>query len=78
MFVVLSFFCFYIINIRFIIFEKQQRIKEMLGVFGVSNGVQWASRIVESTALLVPPLIAMAIIFRVSTYKPQTRHNTVS
>lgn len=66
MFMVLAWVFTSALVVKSIVYEKEQRIKETLGVMGLSNGVHWAGWFLDSFAIMLTSLTILSLILVVS------------
>ena len=62
MFMVLAWVYTSAMVVKSIVFEKEQRIKETLGVMGLSNGVHWAGWFIDSFCSMSISFTCLALI----------------
>ncbi|KAK3930971.1 ATP-binding cassette sub-family A member 12 [Frankliniella fusca] len=62
MFMVLAWVFTSALVVKSIVYEKEQRIKETLGVMGLSNGVHWAGWFLDTFAVMFVSLTCLSLI----------------
>ncbi|KAE8742746.1 ABC-transporter, subfamily A member 02 [Frankliniella occidentalis] len=62
MFMVLAWVFTSALVVKSIVYEKEQRIKETLGVMGLSNGVHWAGWFIDTFLVMLTSLTCLSLI----------------
>lgn len=62
MFMVLAWLFTCALTVKSIVLEKEERIKETLGIMGLGNGVHWAGWFVDTFAVMLISVTSLALV----------------
>jgi ATP-binding cassette, subfamily A (ABC1), member 1 len=54
--------------VKGIVHEKEQRLKEMMKIMGLGNGIHWLAWFINSFVMMIITVILFVIVLKVSSF----------